>query len=138
MSLALVALIAAASVAVGWAALFGGRLPAAYGTRSCQGKGWRKQFPEAGKADIRDFLSLFVSSFAFNDDQKLKLNPDDQILRIYRPLYPSPLLADALELETLARDLRSKYDIELSAVWHERLTLGQLYSHVDTKRRLVD
>ena len=91
MSLALVALIAAATVAVGWAAVFGGRLPAAYGTRSCQGKGWRRQFPEAVKADIRDFLSLFVSSFAFNDDQKLKLNPDDEILRIYRALYPSPL-----------------------------------------------
>jgi len=137
MSSALIALLALAAVVGGWAAVFGGRLPAAYRTRSCQGKSWRRQFPEASKSEIRDFLSLIVASFAFNDDQKLKLHPDDRILCIYRALYPSPLLADALELETLARDLQRKYKAELSAVWDEKLTLGQLYSHVAARRSSV-
>jgi len=110
-----------------WAVLFGGRLPVPFRWRSCQGPGWRRSFPEAPKHEIRQFLSLFVSAFAFDDVEKLKLNPNDQILDIYRSLYPHKWLADNLELETLVDDLETKYGISLQAIWNERLTLGELF-----------
>ena len=87
-------------------------------------------FPQASKGEIRKFLSLFVEAFAFKDSQKLLLTPDDEILSIYRALYPSRWMPDALELETLADDLMRQYGLSLQAVWHEQLTLGQLFGQL--------
>jgi hypothetical protein len=91
-----------------WAAKFGGRLPRALRSRSCQGAGWRSAFPSASKQQIREFLSLFVSAFAFDESERLKLNPSDQPLEIYRSIYPHQWQPDALEFETLARDLQKR------------------------------
>ena len=137
MAFALIGVLAIVALAVGWGVLFAGHLPARYGARSCQGASWRRRFPQSSKHEIREFLSLFVSAFAFKHDQKLKLNPDDEILGIYRALYPSRLLPDAMEVETLARDIERKYGTALAAVWQEQLTLGQLYSYVNAQRNGV-
>lgn len=137
MSSTLLSVLAIAALALGWVVVFGGRLPARYGRRSCQGASWRQRFPEATTREIREFLSLFVSAFAFNEDQKLKLNPHDEILGIYRALYPSRLLADALELETFAQGIERKYSAPLAVVWQEKLTLGQLFSYVHAHRKGV-
>jgi propanediol dehydratase small subunit len=110
-----------------WAVLFGGRLPKVFHNRTCQGKGWRNAFPDSTKQDIREFLSLFVDAFAIASKEKLKLNPNDQILQIYRAIYPSKLTPDALEVETLARDIETKYGFTLESIWHEQLTLGELF-----------
>jgi len=126
--------IIAASVL--WSVLFGGRLPKPYNIRTCQGKGWRNAFPSSSKQDIREFLSVFVDAFAFSQKERLKLNPEDQILRIYRAIYPSKWTPDALELETLTRDIKAKYGFALESVWHEKVTLGELFQITQRARAL--
>jgi propanediol dehydratase small subunit len=122
----IVVLILAASVV--WAAFFGGQLPQPFHGRTCQGKGWRQTFPSAPKQELREFLSVFVEAFAFSSKEKLKFSPDDQILQVYRALYPSKWLPDALEVETLAKDVEAKYGFTLESIWHENLTLGELFA----------
>lgn len=110
--------------------LSAGKLPVPFGARSCQGGSWHRSFPEASKEEIRLFLSTFTESFAFDDREKLKLNPNDKLLDIYRALYPHKWHADALEFETLRDGLQSKYGVTFCSVWREGLTLGQLFQHV--------
>ena len=128
-------LVAAIAATVAWAILFGGKLPVPFGARSCQGKNWRRSFPGASKNEIRQFLSTFTDSFAFRDREKLKLNPNDQLLDIYRALYPHKWQADAMEFETLSGELKSKYGVTFSSVWREDLTLGQLFAHIQHARK---
>lgn len=113
-----------------WSIFFGGRLPQPFHRRNCQGKGWRRAFPTASKHTIREFLTLFVDAFAFSNNERLKLSPDDSIFQIYRALYPIKGFPDALELETLAKDLEIKYGLKLESIWHEKLTLGELFASV--------
>lgn len=127
--------LAGIAAAVVWAIIFGGKLPVPFGSRSCQGRNWRRSFPDASKSEIRQFLSAFVESFAFRDREKLKLNPSDQLLDIYRALYPHKWQADALEFETLSEDLKSKYGVNFNEVWRDGLTLGQLFEHVRQVRK---
>jgi len=110
-----------------WSLFFGGRLPKPYNTRSSQGQGWLIAFPSASKQDIREFLAVFVDAFAFSQQQRLKLNPEDQVLQIYRAIYPSQWTPDAMELETFAKDIEAKYGFSLENVWHEKVTLGELF-----------
>ena len=116
-------------VALLWAAFPGTKLPAPFSGRSCQGKSWRRAFPSASKLEIREFLLVFVRAFALRDGEKLMLRPDDEILAIYRALYPRRWSPDALELETLAEDIEKRYGLELRRIWNERLSLGQLFAH---------
>lgn len=95
--------------------------------RTCQGKGWRIAFPSASKQDIREFLAVFVDAFAFSKKERLKLNPEDQVLQIYRAIYPSRWTLDALELETLAKDIEAKYGFSLESILHDKVTLGELF-----------
>lgn len=97
-------------------------------SRKCQGRGWNRQFPQTPIKEIREFLLFFVKAFAFSDNEKLKLNPDDKILEIYKALYPSQWIPDVLEFETLGRDLRQKYSVELGKIWRDDLTLGDLFA----------
>ena len=72
-----------------WVRAFGGRLPPPMRERICQGRVWRRAFPDVPKSDIRAFLSLVAGAFAFADHERLKLTPSDQILGIYRAIYPN-------------------------------------------------
>ncbi len=94
------------------------------------GRAWKSVFPDSDKAEIREFLILFSDSFAFSRKDKLKFEPNDKILDIYREMYPSDLMADSLELETLAEDLEKKYNVTFDEFWSETLTLGELFSRV--------
>ena len=69
-----------------------------------------------------------MKAFAFSDNEKLKLRPDDKILEIYKALYPSKWTPDALEFETLAKDLQQRYSVELEKIWRDDLTLGDLFT----------
>lgn len=124
-------------VGLGLCALkFGGRLPRGFRGRSCQGKDWRKTFPSASRQQIREFLSLFVEAFAFDESEALKLSPSDQLLRIYRALYPYRWQPDSLEFETLSQELLSRHAVDLAAIWNEELSLGVLFAHtLNTKVR---
>jgi len=121
-------------LAVAWWALTFGQLPNPFRTRTCQGRQWRRAFPSASKKQIREFLSVFTSAFAFRDTDILKFRPDDQLLGIYRTLHPSKWAADAMEFETLAADLRTRFGVVLEDIWDERMTLGALFAHIQQSR----
>ncbi len=116
-----------------WAILFGGRLPKPYAQRECEGKGWRRAFPDASKTEIREYLQTFVDAFAFDEREKLKLSPNDRILDIYKSLYPKESMADSLEVETFADDLESKYGFDLPSAWHKEITLGDVFGQIASK-----
>ena len=110
-----------------WSMFFGGQLPRPFHDRTCQGRGWRQAFPSASKQEIREFLTVFVEAFAFSHKEKLKHGPGDSILQIYRARYPSQWMADALELETLAKEVEVRYAVKLESIWHDHLSLGELF-----------
>jgi len=109
------------------AVLEGGGVPKRYRTRPCQGRAWRRAFPDATSGDIRAFLLLFTAAFAYREREKLKFRPDDVLMQIYRTHYPSKWMADALELETFALYLEKRYGILLANIWRSQLTLGQVF-----------
>lgn len=106
-----------------------------YWDRRCTGKLWRVRFPEASKDEIRRFLQMFVDAFAFRESQRLKFSPEDEIMGIYRALYPERDWPDALELETLTKMLREEYDIDLVKSWTDGMTLGSLFLLTKQKTR---
>jgi len=116
--------------AVFWFGLNGVPLPKPFRSRSCQGAGWRRAFLSTSKEDIRSFLSVFVAAFAFHEKQRLKFNPSDTILGIYRAMYPHKWQPDGLELEALEASIEKNYGVRLSEEWSESLTLGELFARV--------
>ncbi len=134
-SVVLIVLVIASTVA--WSLFFGGRVPQPYFGRSCEGAGWRRTFPDASNEEIRAFLQLFVNAFSFRATEKLKLNPHDSIMGIYKALYPSQWTPDALEMETLARDLRRTYGLRLADVWRDGFTLGELFESCVVNKRIA-
>lgn len=97
------------------------------------GRRWKSEFPEHPASAIRSFLDFFVDAFAFDRKDRLQFEPSDKLLEIYHELYPYKWQADALEFETLAEDLNKKYGIEFEGIWHDDLTLGELYSALSKK-----
>jgi propanediol dehydratase small subunit len=120
--------------ALAWAAFHGWQSPTSLRYRPCQGRAWRNTFPTASRKDIRDFLSVFVSSFSFRDSERLHFRPDDEVLGIYRAVNPTRWLPDAQELDALARALRERYGLRLDDNWHDGLTLGGLFQRVQQAR----
>ena len=113
-----------------WAIVFDGTLSKKYRNRSCTGKNWKKAFPKTSKEEIRTFLLLFTSAFAFSPKNKLKFEPEDKVMDIYRELYPSKWMPDALEIETLAGDLEKEYSVNFNDLWHENVSLGEIFSKI--------
>ena len=109
-----------------------------YWTRNCTGSEWRKQFPQASKDSIREFLECFVKGFAFSSKNQLKFKPDDKIMDVYRALYPTKGWPDALELETFSIHLEKKYRFDLASVFTEKLTLGQIFNMVAEQNPIQD
>ena len=116
------------------AAFQGGQLHNPLRYRSCQSRLWRRAFPSASRKDIREFLSLVVSTFSFTDTDRLRFRPDDELLGIFRAAHPHRRPTDAGEIETLAQALRSRYGVMLPEIWHDRLTLGALFGDIQALR----
>jgi len=95
-----------------------------------QEKKWKRAFPESSKEEIRKFLLLFTYAFAFSSKNKLKFEPEDKVIDIYRELYPSKWMPDALEIETLASDLEEEYSVNFNELWHENVSLGEIFSKI--------
>lgn len=108
--------------------IFSNDIPRAYRQRSCTGRQWRLRFPNASKQDIRHFLWLFASAFAIRNRNALLFGPDDELLAIYQARYTSRPMPDALEFEILVRDIQRAHQLDLVSIWHERLTLGELFA----------
>lgn len=103
------------------------RALAPYWTRRCQGREWRVRFGRGAKTDVREFLSLVVDSFGFGRRRRLWFGPDDSLFAIYRACNPRPGWPDACELEAFSKLLSARYGIDLSSIWHEQLTLGEIF-----------
>lgn len=109
----------------------GRRLPIGFRDRACQGRTWRREYPKATKAQIRTFLHVFVEAFGFDKTDSLRFSPHDSILTVYRALYPSQWTPDSLEFETWALMLEKRYGHNLSDLWNDQLTLGELFRAIE-------
>lgn len=97
--------------------------------RRCEGRAWKRTFPHASNAQIRQFLEIFVDAFALPRSRMLRFAPLDRLMDVYRALNP-PGWPDSLEFETLDEQLRRRYGFELRHAWKENLTLGELFARV--------
>jgi propanediol dehydratase small subunit len=96
--------------------------------RACMGIRWRRRFPDARAAQLREFLNIFVDAFVFPRKRRCCFSPDDRIMAIYRALYPPGSMADSMELEFLCLKLRERYGIDLTTSRREDITLGEIYA----------
>ncbi|QDU44663.1 hypothetical protein Mal52_31490 [Symmachiella dynata] len=97
--------------------------------RPCAGIHWHRRFPTVKHDDIREFLALFTEAFAFDSIHRSKFSPDDQPMALYEARYiPHLSMDDHFEFESLDEVLDSRYGIDLSSVWHQDITLGELFA----------
>ena len=54
-------------------------------------------------------------------------------MEIYHNQYPEKGMADAMELEFLARDMRKQYGVDLAEFWKEDITLGDLFLFIHSR-----
>ena len=93
-------------------------------------------FPDASTADIRSFLTLFADCFGIRRKHRLAFRPDDRIMDIYRALYPPQCsIADAMDMDDLAAEMEGTYGLHLDEVWHENMSLGELFDNARSARR---
>jgi hypothetical protein len=102
--------------------------------RHCMGIRWRRRFPDAPKAELREFLTIFVDTFGYKHKRRTCFSPDDCVMDVYRAEYPSGSLADCMELETLGLSLEERYGIDFTALWRDDITLGELFEHSRARR----
>jgi len=104
------------------------RALAIFWKRDCTGKLWRRRFPYAPKADIREFLTIFVEAFCFAPKRRTCFSPDDRVMDVYRAEYAGGALADFMELERFGVVMGERYGIVFESLWREDITLGELFS----------
>ena len=98
-----------------------------YWKRACTGIRWRRRFPNSPKAEIREFLNLFVDAFAFRRRRRCCFTPEDRVMDVYRAIYPPGSMFDSLELETFCMMLSKRYGIDFATSWRDDFTLGEIY-----------
>lgn len=90
---------------------------------------WREFDPLAPAEDVRAFLHLVMAAFALRAKHHEVFRPGDRILDLYRAVTPPGwTLGDQCELEALVSLLKSKYGLDLVAVWRDDLTFGELFT----------
>lgn len=112
-------------------------LPPPIRKRPCQGRYWKRTFPRAQKNEIREFLTLFTECFGFSKNNQLQFHPNDEIMAIYKMLYPDNRIIsgiDQCELEMLVQCVQERYGVALEAIWHPQLTLGELFDSAGHRR----
>jgi propanediol dehydratase small subunit len=108
-----------------------------YWGRVCTGTQWRRRFPSASKAEIHEFLAVFVEAFAFCQLRRLCFAPDDRVMDVYRALHPPDWsMADAMELEFFTMRVRKTYGVDIVPLWREDITLGDLF--ILTRRKTAE
>lgn len=95
--------------------------------RRCMGIRWRRRFPDSPKTELREFLTIFVDAFCFDLKRRTCFSPNDRVMDVYRAEYPAGGLPDCMELEKLGVSLKKRYGVDLTTVWREDITLGELY-----------
>lgn len=99
----------------------------------CRETLWRRAFPDASQRQVRGFLATFAEAFAYPSREKLKFRPDEAVYQVYRARYRLSGWAHSEERESLARLMEKRYHVELSDLWSETLTLGELFEAARTK-----
>ena len=94
---------------------------------------WRRRFAEVPKAEIREFLTLFVDAFGYDHQRRTCFSPDDRVMDIYHAENPPGSIVDQMELESFALSIDERYGLDLEAIWKDDLTLGELFAH--TRKR---
>jgi len=116
------------------ASTFFDSLPRAYRDRGCQGKHWRRRFPDQSKVRIRGFLDCFIDGMSFDVSHRLKFSPDDHVFEVYRAIYGGRVpLGDDMECERFSENLSEMFGCPLEVVdakFHEAITLGELFDDV--------
>ena len=105
----------------------GDEAPAPYKFRGCEGRRWKKQFPEASKEEIRRFLSIFVTSFGFREKDRLKFSPYDRIGDVYGAAYGPHPFCDGLEMGEFFCRVEDTYGLDLANGNEMDTTLGALF-----------
>jgi hypothetical protein len=113
-------------------------LPRPFCDRDSQEAEWRERYDDE-HLEIADAVLLLVcDAFCFNPEQRYKLQPDDQVMDVYRGCYPPAKKwpgADCMEMETLMFTFNKEFLTETSQ-WHAAITLGQLVE-LAAKQRTV-
>lgn len=133
MPLAIVPVLALVLLLLATSLVWGRPPPVGFRGRACQGRAWRRAFPDAPRDGIRSFLDVFVESFGFDASCRLSWSPDDRILDVYQALYPRSWGPDAMELEAFALMLEKRYGLRLAERWNDQLTLGALFGAIEER-----
>jgi hypothetical protein len=104
-----------------------------YWNRACTGAIWRKRFSKASKTEIREFLDIFIEAFGFGPNRRLHFVPDDNVMDVYRKLYPLRGTPDSMELEDFVTSLQKRYAVDILKSWREDITLGELFIQTRTQ-----
>ena len=109
--------------------------PKRYRSRPCMGKAWKNAYPNSENDNIRMFLECLVNGMAFSSKVRLKFEPSDKLMDIYRSIYNGKIPSgDAMECETFLENLASSYSVNLASLYEfsdEETTLGSLYEFVN-------
>lgn len=109
--------------------------PLPYRYMPCAGRAWKRHFPAQSNDHIRVFLRCFTDGMAFAPADKLRFAPHDKVLHVYRAIYGGRTpLGDCLECETFLQLVSERFPVSLTRlydVWHEDVTLGELYAEAE-------
>jgi len=121
-----------------WVYLKEFKLPKPYQHRSCMGKKWKLMFPEAKNKDIRLFLTCFVEGMAFDEADKLKFEPQDKIIDVYKNIYGGKIpRGDEMECEYFVQSVAEEFEMDLDQVmkaWSEDTTLGEFFDFISKNK----
>jgi hypothetical protein len=98
-----------------------------YWERACTGIRWRRRFPNSPKAEVREFLDLFIDAFAFGRRRRCCFLPEDRVMDVYHAIYPPGSAVDGMELESFCKNLEKRYGVDFATSWREDITLGEIY-----------
>src|SRR5690348_4094265 len=108
-------------------AVFGEGPPQPYHARTCQGRQWRREFPDARNREVDVFLGTLARALSYPAREKLKLRPDDAVYQVYRARCRLAGWAGAREHERLSRLMEKRYHVAVDDLWTKTLTLGELF-----------
>jgi hypothetical protein len=99
-----------------------------FASRRCAGRLWLREFPDARKEEIREFLRIVVDAFGLRRKHVLKFRPGDRVMDLYRAINPPKwTMADQMELEYFALLLKERSGVTLESFWRDDLTLGEVF-----------
>lgn len=107
--------------------------------RPCQGRQWKRTFPDARNEEIRRFLLCLVEGMDFEREDLLKFRPEDDVIAIYRSHYGGETpRCDEMECERFVMALADSFQVSeerICAAWSdESVTLGELFRVIRESR----